>query len=455
MPQSISPYSLQLLGSFDLDSSDVVQQKIEKSSFAFSVTKSSSFVERKQWLVTIATRLLRDKEELARTISLEMGKLIGEAISEVEKCAWVCRYYAEHSETFLQDRTIETDASNSYVSYQPLGPVLAIMPWNFPFWQVFRFAAPALMAGNTVLLKHASNVPQCALMIEDIVASCATIPGIFQTLMIDTHMVEAVIASENVMAVTLTGSEPAGIAVASAAAKHIKKCVLELGGSDPYIVLGDADLSLAMATCFQARTMNAGQSCIAAKRFIVHTSVEQAFRQGMQERFSTLRYGDPLDPNTSLAPMAGVVHRDHLHQQVQRAIGAGAELIVGGTLDPSIDGAYYPPTLLTNVSKSNPISMEETFGPVATIYPFDQIGEAIDIANATPFGLGAAIFSRDAKRAEHIAKKELNAGSCFVNAQVKSDPRLPFGGIKKSGYGRELGEEGIREFCNIKTLYVG
>ncbi|MHA2496365.1 MAG: NAD-dependent succinate-semialdehyde dehydrogenase, partial [Candidatus Hodarchaeales archaeon] len=383
----------------------------------------------------------------------EMGKPLADARGEVEKCAWVCDYYAENAESFLAPELVETDASKSFVAYQPLGVVLAVMPWNFPFWQVFRFAAPALMAGNAGVLKHASNVPASALAIEEVFLKAGFPKNLFRTLLIGSKQVAAVIENPLVKAVTLTGSTPAGKAVASKAGEMLKKTVLELGGSDPYIILEDANLEEAVGTCVASRLINAGQSCIAAKRFIVVASLVTAFEELFVQKMNAQRIGDPLDPATTVGPQARHDLREELHGQVQKSIAHGARLLLGGSI-PDDPGAYYPPTVLTDVKKGMPAYDEELFGPVAAIIPVKDEIEAIRVANDTIFGLGAAIFTEDIEKGEQIATLDLEAGSCFVNTNVRSDPRLPFGGINESGYGRELSYFGIREFVNIKTIFV-
>jgi succinate-semialdehyde dehydrogenase/glutarate-semialdehyde dehydrogenase len=382
-----------------------------------------------------------------------MGKPLADARGEVEKCAWVCDYYAENAESFLAPELVETDASKSFVAYQPLGVVLAVMPWNFPFWQVFRFAAPALMAGNAGVLKHASNVPASALAIEEVFLKAGFPKNLFRTLLIGSKQVAAVIENPLVKAVTLTGSTPAGKAVASKAGEMLKKTVLELGGSDPYIILEDANLEEAVGTCVASRLINAGQSCIAAKRFIVVASLVTAFEELFVQKMNAQRIGDPLDPATTVGPQARHDLREELHGQVQKSIAHGARLLLGGSI-PDDPGAYYPPTVLTDVKKGMPAYDEELFGPVAAIIPVKDEIEAIRVANDTIFGLGAAIFTEDIEKGEQIATLDLEAGSCFVNTNVRSDPRLPFGGINESGYGRELSYFGIREFVNIKTIFV-
>jgi len=401
-----------------------------------------------------AARILRERAgPLAELMAAEMGKPLAQGRGEVEKCAWVCEYYAEHAEGFLAPESIATDATLSYVTYRPIGVVLAIMPWNFPLWQVFRFAAPALMGGNGGLLKHAPNVPGCALAIESILREAGFPEGLFRTLLISVPQTRTVIRHRHVAAVSLTGSTAAGKAVAREAGARLKKCVLELGGSDPYLILGDADLDLAVEACATSRLINAGQSCIAAKRFIVVESVREEFERRFVARMARARMGDPMLAETDLGPQARADLRDNLHDQVQRSIAKGARRVLGGTIPPG-PGFFYPPTVLTDVAKGMPAYSEELFGPVASIIPVKDAKTAIKVANDTAFGLGAAVFTRDATRGERIAADELDAGACFVNAFVRSDPRLPFGGIRESGFGRELARHGILEFQNAKTVYV-
>jgi succinate-semialdehyde dehydrogenase/glutarate-semialdehyde dehydrogenase len=400
-----------------------------------------------------AGEILRErKEELARLMANEMGKPFSQGVSEAEKCARVCDYYAEHAESQLADEDVRTEAKRSFVAFEPLGVVLAVMPWNFPLWQVFRFAAPALMAGNGGVLKHASNVPGCALAIEDILQQAGFPQGLFRTLLIGNKQVKAVIEHPLVRAVTLTGSTPAGKAVASQAGAVLKKTVLELGGSDPYVILEDADLDHAVETCVNARLINSGESCIAAKRFIVVESIAKTFTDRFVAVMKTRRVGDPLADGTDVGPMARTDLRDELHAQVTGSVKLGAELLLGGEIPPGA-GAYYPPTVLGNVRPGMPAYDEETFGPVAAIIVAKDEDDAVRVANDTVFGLGSAVFTRDLSRGEAVARR-LQAGCAFVNAGVASDPRLPFGGIKLSGYGRELGSFGIREFVNIKTVYI-
>lgn len=450
--ESINPATGRLIKTYDELTTKEIQKKISKTAKAFKQWRKVSYSERAKLLLKMAEVLRTKKKELAKLMANEMGKVLKDGESEIEKCAWVCEYYAEHGEDQLYNKSINTDAHSSFVTYQPIGVVLAVMPWNFPFWQVYRFLAPALMAGNAGLLKHASNVTGCALAIEDIVGSSGFPSNVFQTLLIGSDKVESVIAHEDVKAVTLTGSTPAGKSVASIAGKHIKKTVLELGGSDPYLILEDADLELAAKTCVTSRLINNGQSCIAAKRFIVVKEVKEKFEKLVVEEMKSYSVGDPFN-EVDLGPMARTDLRNELHDQVVKSLEMGAECLLGGEL-PKGKGAFYPPTVLTNVKWGSPAFHEELFGPVAAIIEAANEKEAIKIANDTFFGLGAAVFTKDLKRGERIAAQELEAGCCFVNEFVKSDPRLPFGGVKGSGYGRELSEFGIKEFVNIKTVYI-
>jgi succinate-semialdehyde dehydrogenase / glutarate-semialdehyde dehydrogenase len=414
--------------------------------------RKTTFAERGRLMKHAASILRERKHQLARLMALEMGKPLKQGIAEAEKCAWVCDYYAENAELHLAPDVIKTEGTKSYVAFEPLGIVLAVMPWNFPFWQVFRFAAPALMAGNTGVLKHSSNVPGCALEIEKIFNEAGFPRGAFRTLLISSRQVQAVIEHRLVRAVTLTGSTPASKSVAAQAGAVLKKTVLELGGSDPYIVLEDADLDLAVQTCVNSRLINSGQSCINAKRFIVADAVLPQFTERYVALMKSKKVGDPLLEETDVGPMARHDLRDELHQQVLDSIKRGAKILLGGEI-PSGSGAYYPPTVLTEVRPGMPAYDDELFGPVAAIIGAKSEDDAVRIANDSVFGLGAAVFTQDVKRAETIAR-EIEAGSTFVNALVASDPRLPFGGIKQSGYGRELGSYGIREFVNIKTVYI-
>src|SRR5947207_5537660 len=385
-------------------------------------------------------------------MTLEMGKLFRAALDEIAKCVRACRFYAENGERFLEDEAAQTDAARSYVRYEALGPLLAIMPWNFPFWQVFRFAAPALMAGNVGLLKHAGNVPQCALAIEEIFCRAGFDEGIFQTLLIEPDQVEKVIVDPRVTAVTLTGSEKAGSAVASLAARHIKKSVLELGGSDPFIVMPSADFESALSTAIKARTINSGQSCIAAKRFLVADQIYDEFVRQFVERMRALKVGDPLDEVTEIGPLATEQILQGVHQQVQKSIAAGAKLLTGGNRIHG-PGFFYEPTVLVNVPRESPAYREEVFGPVASIFRVSDANQAIEMANDSSFGLGASAWTNNPEEQE-LFTSDLEAGMVFINAMVASDPRLPFGGVKRSGYGRELGAAGIREFTNTKTIWI-
>ncbi len=451
--QVIDPATGDTVKEYPETSPEDVRQLIEQSHEQFRQWQQSDFSLRTKLMKKAATVLREGKERWGELMALEMGKPWGEGQAEAEKCAWVCDYYADNAERFLQREPIETEATSSFVTFRPLGVVLAVMPWNFPFWQVFRFAAPALMAGNAGVLKHASNVPGCALAIEEIFRQAGFPEHLFRTLVIGSRQVAAVIEHPLVRAVTLTGSTPAGKAVACKAGDMLKKSVLELGGSDPYVILEDADLEQAAATCATSRLINTGQSCIAAKRFIVVEAVQQRFVELFVEQMRSKKMGHPLAEGTVIGPMARHDLRDELHDQVQRSIAAGAECVLGGTV-PDDPGAYYPATVLTNVKKGMAAFDEELFGPVAAVVPVADEHAAIAAANDSVFGLGAAVFTQDVARGERIAAEKLDAGCCFVNAFVKSDPRLPFGGIKESGYGRELSHYGIKEFMNIKTVYV-
>ena len=453
MLSSINPTNNILIKNYDEMTGPESADIISLADKAFKNWKETSFIHRSE-LMKNAAKVLRDNsEEYSVLMTIEMGKPIVQSRMEVEKCEWVCDYYADNAEKILAEEIIKTEATKSFVSYQPLGVILAVMPWNFPFWQVFRFAAPNLMAGNAGLLKHASNVSGCALAIEDVFRKAGFPENLFRTLLVKSKNVKDIISNTKVQAVTLTGSVPAGKSVAALAGSLIKKTVLELGGSDPYVVLEDADLHQAAMSCVTSRIINGGQSCIAAKRFIIVESVYDEFEKLYLEIMSKKRMGDPLDENNDLGPQASLQLRNELHDQVLRSIKQGAELILGGTV-PEIDGAYYPPTILSNVKPGMPAFDEELFGPVAALIKAADENDAINLANNSIFGLGASVFTKDIKRGEQIAKEKLNAGCCFVNDFVKSDPRLPFGGIKESGYGRELSPFGIKEFMNIKTVYI-
>ncbi|HYR74422.1 MAG TPA: NAD-dependent succinate-semialdehyde dehydrogenase [Pyrinomonadaceae bacterium] len=454
---SINPATGETLETFDALSEQQLEDKLQRAAETFRIHRRTTFAERTPMMLRAAEILENEKKEFARLMTIEMGKPIQAAVQETEKCAWVCRYYAEHAERHLADEIIETNATMSFVRFQPLGVVLAIMPWNFPFWQVFRFAAPALMAGNVGLLKHASNVPQCALAIEDIFRRAGFLDGAFQTLLIGSEEVQRVLEDPRVTAATLTGSEPAGRSVASIAGKQIKKTVLELGGSDPFIVMPSADLEAATATAVKARTINNGQSCIAAKRFIVHAQIYDEFEKRFVESMKALRIGDPMDEATNIGPLATAQILKDLEEQVQVSVAAGAKILTGGQkfkADGDLAGGnFYEPTVLADIPKDSPACRDELFGPVASLFRVANIDEAIELANDTPFGLGSAAWTNDESDLKRFVE-ELEAGSVFINGMVASDPRLPFGGVKHSGYGRELGEFGIREFVNIKTVWI-
>lgn len=450
--KSINPANGQLLNEYDAFSSETITECINTAQACYRKWRESSSSYRAGLLQRCAEQLLKSREEYAGLISREMGKPINEAVAEIEKCAWVCQYYSDNGAAILEKQLVATDASHSYITYEPLGVILAVMPWNFPFWQVFRFAAPAIMAGNTVLLKHASNVSGCALAIEDVFRRVDAPEGVFTTLVVASDKVSEVIAHPEVKAITLTGSEKAGAAVASQAGKLIKKTVMELGGSDPFVVLADADLSKAAETAVRSRFLNNGQSCIAAKRFIIHKSVVKEFTQLVEHEVAKLVVGDPLNDKTNLGPMARVDLAETVLTQIRKSIAMGAYLLLGGE-SGKLGGAYVNPTVLLNVKKGMPVYDEEVFGPVLSIIEAEDEEECIRIANDTVYGLGASIWTRDIERAQNIASK-IEAGSVFINGMVKSDPRLPFGGIKLSGYGRELSEVGIREFVNIKTIWI-
>lgn len=450
---TINPATGETLQTFEPLTGEAIEAKLSLSQQAFEDYRKTPLAKRAEWMNKAAEILEADRERFAKIMTLEMGKTFKSAIAEAEKCALVCRYYAENAAQFLADAPAQTDASHSFVRYQPLGIILAVMPWNFPFWQVFRFVAPALMAGNVGLLKHASNVPQCALAIEEIIQQAGFPAGVFQTLLVGADKVAALIADERVKAATLTGSEPAGMSLAAAAGKQIKKTVLELGGSDPYIVLESADLDAAISTAVTARMLNNGQSCIAAKRFIVVDAIADKFEQLLVEKFQALKVGDPMNPQTDLGPLATPSILKDLHGQVEESLKIGAKVLTGGQPLSDRPGNFYPPTILTNIPADSPTAKEEFFGPVAMLFRVANIDEAINIANSTPFGLGASAWTTDEKERDRLIE-ELEAGAVFINGMVKSDPRLPFGGIKRSGYGRELSIQGIHEFVNIKTVWV-
>ena len=451
--QSINPATDELIAEYPDTSSNEVRAALARSAAASADWRLTTFADRARMLRRAATILRDRKAEWGTLMAREMGKPLAQGMSEAEKCAWACEYYADNGEHFLAQVPVETDASRSYVAWRPLGPVFAIMPWNFPFWQVIRFAAPALMAGNTAILKHAPNVGGCAEAIANLFREAGLPDEAFEVLFIDTDAAAEVIRSPEVAAVTLTGSTRAGRAVAAEAGRALKKVVLELGGSDPYVVLSDADVDMAATACVTGRLLNSGQSCIAAKRWIVTPAVADAFVRKVVDALQDQRVGDPLDEATQVGPMARKDLRDTLHGQVTNSVSAGAVLRFGGTM-PDGPGAFYPVTLLDDVAPGMPAYEEELFGPVASILRADDDEDALRIANDTSYGLGAAVFTRDTNRGERLAREHLEAGSCFVNGFVKSDPRLPFGGIKGSGHGRELSVLGIREFVNPKTVWV-
>lgn len=458
---SINPATGETIKVFPPLSDDELEQKLARAAATFTTYRATTFAQRANWLNNAAQVLEDNKQAYGQMMTLEMGKTLASAIAEVEKCALVCRYYAENAEAFLADVPATTDASRSFVRYQPLGAILAVMPWNFPFWQVFRFAAPALMAGNVGLLKHASNVPQCALAIEEVFQKAGLPDGAFQTLLIGASRIANLVTDDRIKAAALTGSEPAGASLASACGSQIKKTVLELGGTDPFVVMPSADLEAAIKTAATARMINNGQSCIAAKRFIVAEAIADQFEAGLKEQFAALKVGDPMEQGVTVGPLATPSICEELQQQVQTCLAMGATALIGGdvaalktqlpaALQP---GNFFPPTILTQIPPGTPADQEEFFGPVALVFRVASLDEAIKIANSTPLGLGASGWSQDPAEQERMIN-ELEAGAVFINGLVKSDPRLPFGGIKRSGYGRELGMQGIHEFVNIKTVWV-
>jgi succinate-semialdehyde dehydrogenase / glutarate-semialdehyde dehydrogenase len=450
--KSINPATEEEINTYTEMGRDETNRIINNTDKEFEQWRRTSFSQRSDKMKAAGEVLRKKKESLSVLMTAEMGKPIAQSRSEVDKCAFVCDYFAENAERFLHDEMIKTDAANSFVTYQPTGIILAIMPWNFPFWQVFRFAAPNLMAGNAGILKHSSNVTGCSLAIENIFREGGFPENLFRSLVISSKNVEEIITHEKIRAVSITGSTAAGRSVAKTAGSVLKKSVLELGGSDPYIVLEDADLDKAAEICVNSRLINSGQSCIAAKRFIIVNQVYRTFEELFAEKMNAKVMGDPMKEYTDVGPQAREDLRADLHEQVKKSIKFGAKLLLGGQI-PEGKGAYYPPTILTNVQPEMPAYREELFGPVASLIRVKDEEGAIRIANDSVFGLGGAVFTRDATRGERIAREELNAGNCFVNESVKSDPRLPFGGVKESGYGRELSEFGIKEFVNIKTVY--
>lgn len=447
---STNPFTGEVMTRFDELTAEEVAAAVDRGASAFPAYRRTTFAQRAEWMNETARVLEEDAERIGGILTDEMGKPIAAAIAEVRKCAWVCRYYAEHAATFLAPDTIPTEAPTSRVIYRPLGVLLAVMPWNFPFWQFFRFAAPALMAGNTILLKHASNVPQSALELERVLHRAGFPEEVMQTLLISSRAVGAILEDPRVAAVTLTGSTEAGRAVAVGAARAIKKSVLELGGSDPFIVLPSADLDRAVSTAVTARTINNGQSCIAAKRFIVHREIADEFVAGFTAAMKALRVGDPRDEATQIGPLATEAMRDEVAGQVRETVAAGARVLAGGS---AIDrpGWFFEPTVLVDVPTDSPAARDEIFGPVASVFIADSVDDAVRIANESPFGLAASVWTADEAEAERCIE-DLEAGAVFVNRMVASDPRIPFGGVKLSGYGRELGPHGIREFVNVKTI---
>lgn len=450
---TINPATGETIKTFEPLTDAEIEAKLAAAEAAYKKYRYLPFEQKAQWLNAAADILEQRKAEFAKIMTLEMGKTFKSAVAEAEKCALVCRYYAEKAPEFLANVPAQTDASESFVAYHPLGIILAVMPWNFPFWQVLRFAAPALMAGNVGILKHASNVPQCALAIEEIFQQAGFPEGTFQTLLIGASQVAKIVEDDRVQAATLTGSEYAGASLAANCGKQIKKTVLELGGSDPFIVLESADLEAAVTTAVTARMINNGQSCIAAKRFLVAEAIADEFEQRMAEKIKALRVGDPMDPETDIGPLATPSILQELDDLVQACVSKGARIVAGGARLADRSGNFYAPTLLTDFPPGSPAHTEEFFGPVALLFRVKGIDEAIELANSTCFGLGASAWTTDAGERDRFIK-ELEAGAVFINGLVKSDPRLPFGGIKRSGYGRELSIQGIHEFVNVKTVWI-
>ena len=450
--QTQNPANGEVVKTFEAYSDDQVDKAIEASLAAHQILRGWSFSERADKMRQAADILENEAERLGQVMTLEMGKTLSSAKAEAKKCAWVCRHYADTAEDYLADEMIESDASKSYRKYLPLGPVLAVMPWNYPFWQVMRFAAPALMAGNTGLLKHASNVPQCALAIEDIFTRAGFPDGAFKTLLIGGSKVERILRDDRVRAATLTGSEPAGASVASICGEEIKPTVLELGGSDPFIIMPSADIEEAVKVGTTARTQNNGQSCIAAKRFFVHADIYDDVKRRFVEAFEALKIGDPMEEETDIGPLVNKDGRDTISKQVENAIKDGANRVTGA--EPlEGDGFYFKPGIIEDIPKSSNAYHEEIFGPVMLLFKVDSLDEAIEIANESPFGLGSSIWTKDNGEQEEAIRR-IEAGATFINSMTASDPRLPFGGIKRSGYGRELAAEGIRAFCNVKTVSI-
>jgi succinate-semialdehyde dehydrogenase/glutarate-semialdehyde dehydrogenase len=451
--KSTNPATGDVIKEYEVMSDTEASAIVDATHIAFLEWRKSDFGTRSKLMMKAAAVLKENKEKYAKLMAEEMGKVMKEGIAEVEKCVWVCEYYAEHAQAFLADEPVKTDASNSFITYQPIGAVLAVMPWNFPLWQVFRFAAPALMAGNVGVLKHASNVCGSALVIEDLFREAGFSKNAFRTLLIKSDQVAKIIEHQHVRAVTLTGSTGAGKAVASKAGECLKKSVLELGGNDAYLILKDADLVHAAEICVKSRLINAGQSCIAAKRFVVVEDVYDKFLVLFTKGMKAKKMGDPMDEKSDIGPQASEALRDELHKQVQTSVDKGAKCVLGGEI-PDGKGFFYPPTILTDVKEGMPAYHEELFGPVASVIKVKDEEEAIAVANSTVFGLGSAVFTEDIERGTKIARERIDSGACMVNDLTKSDPRLPFGGVKESGYGRELTYFGIREFVNIKVVSV-
>jgi succinate-semialdehyde dehydrogenase/glutarate-semialdehyde dehydrogenase len=451
--EAINPATGEQIGSYEEHTDDEIDRTLETATETFEEWRDRPLREREELLASAADVLRENKQRYAETMTEEMGKPISQAIGEVEKCAWACDHYAEYAGSYLEAEQFPSPPGTEVRTvHDPLGPVLAVMPWNFPFWQVIRFAAPYLTAGNVGVLKHASNVPGCAMALEEVFEEAGYPEGAFQTLLVGSDRMDDIIADDRIRAATLTGSGPAGRAVAETAGRHLKKTVLELGGSDPFIVLDDADLDSAVETGVVARTLNGGQSCIAAKRFVLHDAIAEEFTDRLVAEFEELTVGDPMDEDTDVGPQADPDLMADLHEQVEASVEAGATVLTGGEpLDR--DGAYYPPTVLTDIPRGCPADTEETFGPVAAVYTVDDEEEAIELANATRFGLGASLWTEDRDRGRRLARG-IDAGCVYINELTKSDPRIPFGGVKDSGYGRELSEGGIKEFVNRKTVWV-
>ncbi|PSP40901.1 NADP-dependent succinic semialdehyde dehydrogenase [Halobacteriales archaeon QH_2_66_30] len=451
--EAINPATGEQIGSYEEHTDDEIDRTLETATETFEEWRDRPLREREELLASAADVLRENKQRYAETMTKEMGKPISQAVGEVEKCAWACDHYAEYAGSYLKAEQFPSPPGTEVRTvHDPLGPVLAVMPWNFPFWQVIRFAAPYLTAGNVGVLKHASNVPGCAMALEEVFEEAGYPEGAFQTLLVGSDRMDDVIADGRIRAATLTGSGPAGRAVAETAGRHLKKTVLELGGSDPFIVLDDADLDSAVETGVVARTLNGGQSCIAAKRFVLHDAIAEEFTDRLVAEFEELTVGDPMDEDTDVGPQADPDLMADLHEQVEASVDAGATVLTGGEpLDR--DGAYYPPTVLTDIPRGCPADTEETFGPVAAVYSVEDESEAIELANATRFGLGASLWTEDRDRGRRLARG-IDAGCVYINELTKSDPRIPFGGVKDSGYGRELSEGGIKEFVNRKTVWV-